>query len=193
MRQVLTAAMAALALSASAASAQDYASASQANSWSLSGEEKARFEGRVVDVLCELSGDCPENCGGGERQLGVLRKDDGALILAVKNGQPVFSGAVADLLPYCGAEVEVDGLFAAFDGAPAKLYQIQLIRRVGEAKFAKTNLFTKKWAERFPEAAKQKGDWFRKDPRVVSRIEKRGYLGLGLETDADFIKEEFGQ
>ena len=43
-------------------------------------------------------------------QLGIVREGDGALVLVSKNGQPAFNGAVTDLLPYCGKEVEVDGL-----------------------------------------------------------------------------------
>ena len=33
-----------------------------------------------------------------------------------------------------------------------------------------------------------KGPWFRKDPRVKAEIAKDGYLGLGLETDKEFVK-----
>ena len=36
-----------------------------AEEWGIEFEEKARFEAKVVDILCELSGDCPDNCGGG--------------------------------------------------------------------------------------------------------------------------------
>ena len=34
-----------------------------AEEWGLPEEEVARFEAKVVDVLCELSGDCPAGCG----------------------------------------------------------------------------------------------------------------------------------
>ena len=30
-----------------------------AEEWGIDGEKKARFEAKVVDVLCELTGDCP--------------------------------------------------------------------------------------------------------------------------------------
>lgn len=191
MKRTLMTLAAALAVALPAA-AQDYSANSQAKNWGLTGEEKARFEGKVVDVLCELSGDCPANCGDGARQLGVVRSADNALLIANKNGQPIFSGAVVDLLPYCNAEVEVDGLLVG-EMEPKRLYQIQLIKRVGEAEFAKTNLFSKDWNEKNPELAKVKGPWFRKDPQINALIERDGYLGLGLETDAEFIKEEFGE
>ncbi|MCP4249804.1 MAG: hypothetical protein GY778_22405, partial [bacterium] len=77
-----------------------------ADEWGIEYEEKARFEARVVDILCELSGDCPAGCGGGKRQLGLL-KDDGVLILPAKN-QDIFAGAAHDLLPYCGKRIVVD-------------------------------------------------------------------------------------
>ena len=173
------------------AMAQDFSEGSEAKPWNLNGEEKARFTAKVVDVLCELTGDCADNCGDGRRQLGLVRDADGALMIVMKNGQPVFSGAVADLLPYCNQAVEVDGLLVG-EGLPAKLYQVQRIR-AADGEWAKTNRFTKDWNKAYPEQAKLKGPWFRKDPRVTSRIEAEGYLGLGLEIDAAFIEEEFGE
>lgn len=169
-----------------------FSKGSIAKSWNLLGQENAMFTGRVVDILCELSGDCPDNCGDGARQLGLVRDADGVLVLVNKNSQAAFNGAVTDLLPYCGKHVEVDGLLTGLpDYTAAKFYQVQFIREVGAEKFSKTNLWTKEWAKRFPEASKIKGPWFRKDPRVSSRIEANGYLGLGQEADAAFIKENF--
>lgn len=185
------AAVLAMALAAPAA-AQDFSEGSAAKSWGLLGEEMARFEATVVDVLCELGGDCPADCGGGARQLGLLRSADGVLVMPMKNGQPVFSGAVADLLPYCGETVEVDGLLVGEpEATPAKFFQVQTIRRPGEAEARPANRFTEAWAEANPEAAAQGGEWFRVDPDVRARIEAEGYLGLGPETDAAFIAEWF--
>ncbi len=180
---------------ATAASAADegaFAEGSIAKSWNLLGQEKAMFKGRVVDILCELSGDCADNCGGGDRQLGIVRDADDVLVLVNKNSQAAFNGAVTDLLPYCGKHVEVDGLLAGLpDYTPAKFYQVQFIREVGDAEFVKTKLWTKEWAKRYPEEKKIKGPWFRKDPRITSRIEANGYLGLGAEADQAFAKENF--
>ena len=39
--------------------------AQAAKEWGIDGEEVAQFEAKAVDVLCELTGDCPTNCGDG--------------------------------------------------------------------------------------------------------------------------------
>ena len=49
--------------------AQDFSAGSEAESWNLYAEQPARFEAKVVDALCELTGDCPADCGAGKRQL----------------------------------------------------------------------------------------------------------------------------
>lgn len=54
-----------------------------ADSWGLPGEEEVRFDAKVIDVLCVLSGDCPPDCGAGKRLLGLL-KEDGELVLPIK-------------------------------------------------------------------------------------------------------------
>ncbi len=171
--------------------AQEFAEGSQAGSWGLLGEEKARFTGKVVDILCELGGDCADNCGGGARQLAIVRQKDNALVPVLKNGQPLFNGAIPDLLPYCGQIVEVDGLLVGDELAKgAKFYQIQLIRREGDSDWQKTELWTKKWAEDHPDLAGE-GEWFRKDPAIAKQIKADGYLGLGKEADEKYIKENF--
>lgn len=185
------AAWAALALFAAPVLAADFSAGSQAKEWGLLGEEKAVFDARVVDVLCELTGDCPANCGDGKRQLGLVRVADGALVLPLKNGQAAFSGAATDLAPYCGRTVGVDGVLVGDeDYTPIKYYMVQLIRPEGSSDWVKANQWTKEWAKRNPEA-KGKGPWFRRDPRVKAMIEADGYLGLGLETDKAFIEYLF--
>ncbi len=186
------AALAILLLTPEAFAQGAFSERSQAEEWGLSGEEKARFEARVVDVLCELTGDCPADCGGGRRQLGLLRAADGALVFATKNGQPLFTGAALDLAPYCGKEVEVDGLLVGDDPAnPAKVFQLQRIRALGDAEFEQADCWTEIWDREHPDLAAQDGPWFRKDPRVNERIARDGWLGLGLETDAAFLKGYF--
>lgn len=180
----------AAALLAAPAFADDFSEGSQAKEWGLVGEEKAMFSGTVVDILCELSGDCPDDCGAGARQLGIVREADGALVPVLKNSQPAFNGAITDLLPYCGKRVDVDGvLIGDADQTASKLYMVQLIREAGANAWSKTNLWTRKWAEDNPDAAGEKGPWFRKDPRVKERIEEDGYLGLGKAADEAFIAE----
>jgi len=194
-RFALAAVMALIAASSAAWAEEDegpYSKGSQAKNWNLLGQEKALFEAKVVDILCELTGDCPDNCGDGRRQLGLLRADDGKLLLANKNIQPAFTGANLDLLPYCNQEVEVDGLLVGLeDYTPAKMYQVQLIRKKGESEWSKTARWTKEWNKANPELAEVKAPWFRKDPRIKALIERDGYLGLGLEKDEEFKKYFF--
>lgn len=194
-RTIATALLALAALAAPAAApAQDFSQGSEAKSWNLFGEEKARFEARVVDAVCALSGDCPEDCGAGLRQMALIRSADGVMMLVNKNGQPAFSGATVDLAPYCGETVEVDGLMvgdpAITPGLGAKLYQVQRIRLAGAAEWADANRFTADWAEKHPEAAGE-GPWFRRDPQILEEIGRTGYLGLGPEVDAAFIADWF--
>ena len=172
------------------AAAQDFSANSEAKSWNLYAEVPARFEAKVVDIMCELTGDCPANCGAGKRQLGLVRSADNVMVLAMKNGQAAFSGAAVDLAPYCQQTVEVDGLL--IDDPDLNISNVYLVQRVKpeNGEWAKTNQFTKKWAEANPDAG-GKGPWFRRDPRINAIIARDGYLGLGLETDEAFIKEYF--
>lgn len=174
------------------AAAQDFSRGSEAQEWPLSAEQtKARFTAKVVDILCELTGDCAENCGESRRQLGLLREADGVLVLPAKNVQPIFTGAVVDLAPYCGQTVEVDGVMLAAEGLTGPYYLVQKIRGEGEEKLQPTNRFSKVWIENNQDVLKKPGRWFNKDPRITSRIEKEGRLGLGLEADEAFAKEWF--
>jgi len=183
--------VAALALFAAPALAADFSEGSQAKEWGLLGEEKAVFDAEVVDLLCELTGDCPANCGDGRRQLGLVRTSDGALVMPLKNGQAAFSGAATDLAPYCGQIVGVDGvLIGDEDQTATKYYMVQFIRPEGADSWVKANQWTKEWAKRNPDA-KGKGPWFRRDPRIRAMIDADGYLGLGLETDKTFIEYLF--
>ena len=173
----------------------EFAEGSKAKSWDLQGQENALFEGKVVDALCALTGDCPADCGAGERQMGIIRSSDGHFILANKNGQPAFPGAPVDLAPYCGQIVEVDGLLV---GDPeitpglgnAKLFQVQTIRVAGADKAVKTNHWTKDWKKRNPDVG-GKGGWFKRDPNVAAEIEANGRLGLGAEADKLYIEDNF--
>ncbi|MBD3664307.1 hypothetical protein [Sulfitobacter aestuariivivens] len=175
----------ALALLAAPLAAQDFSENSEARSWNLYAEEPALFEAKVVDAMCELTGDCPSNCGDGDRQLALLRAADGVLVMALKNNQPAFTGAVVDLLPYCGQDITVDGLMINDEDFPINnVYLVQRIK-AGSADWTKASQWTKVWAANNPDA-KGKGQWFRRDPRIQALIAKEGYLGLGLEIDKAF-------
>jgi len=178
-----------IALLATPAVAQDddfpFAEGSEAKTWNLYAEQPARFEATVVDIICEVAGDCTDNCGGGSRQLGLVRSVDGVLVFPNKNSQPAFTGATVELLPYCGQEVEVDGLLLEDDYVGAtNIYLVQTIRALGEDEWVKANRWTKVWAENNPDAA-GKGPWFRRDPRVLAEIAEEGYFGLGLDQDEE--------
>lgn len=180
----------ALALIAAPLAAQDFSENSNAKTWNLYAEVPATFEAKVVDVMCELTGDCPANCGDGDRQLALLRSADDTMVMVLKNNQPAFTGAVVDLLPYCGQNIAVDGLMIEDEDFPVRnVYLVQRIK-AGETDWTKASQFTKVWAKENPDA-KGKGPWFRRDPRVKERIEAEGYLGLGLEVDAAFIEYLF--
>lgn len=175
-----------LALVAAPLAAQDFSKGSEARTWNLYAEVPATFDAKVVDIMCELSGDCPADCGGGERQLGLKRTADDVLVSVLKNGQPAFSGAVVDLLPYCNQDVTVDGLTIEDTDFPIKnIYLVQRVR-TAEADWARANQFTKVWAVKNP-GASGKGPWFRRDPRVLDEIARDGYLGLGLAIDKPFL------
>lgn len=179
-----------LAMAACPLAAQDFSEGSEARSWNLYAEVPARFEAKVVDILCELSGDCPANCGDGKRQLGLLRAADDVLVFPNKNSQPAFTGAALELLPFCGQTIEVDGLMITDEDLNVdNVYLVQRIK-AGDADWIKANTWTKKWAKANPQAA-GKGPWFRRDPRVNAITAEEGYLGLGADADAAYAEENF--
>ena len=179
-----------LARVASPLAAQDFSEGSEARSWNLYAEVPAKFDAQVVDVLCTLTGDCPDDCGAGKRQLGLVRSVDDVLILPMKNSQPAFTGAAVELAPFCGQTVTVDGLMLDDpDLGATNVYLVQTIK-AADADKIKANKWTKNWAKEHPEA-KGKGPWFRRDPRIKEIIATEGYLGLGLDEDATFIAENF--
>lgn len=180
-----------LAALASPAMAQDFSDGSEAKTWNLYAEAPARFEAKVVDILCELTGDCVDECGGGTRQLGLLRKADDVLVFPNKNAQAAFTGAAVELAPFCGMNVEVDGLLIDDPDLAVKyVYLVQKIRTNGDSEWTAANRWTKEWAKANPEA-KGKGPWFRRDPRVIAEIAAHGYTGTGAEAEKPFIKEWF--
>ncbi len=182
-------ALLALAFSASTVFAADFSKGSKAKDFGLNEAVQSTFSAKVVDLLCEVAGDCADNCGDGSRQLGLVRDADNKLIAVLKNGQFSFNGAAEDLLPYCNQKVEVDGIMV---GDPeehnTQFYMVQFIKAEGAAEFNKANKWTKAWAARNPEA-KGKGPWFKRDPRVIKQVEATGHFGLGKEADIKYAKE----
>ena len=160
--------------------------AEAAQSWGLPEEEIVRFEAKVVDILCELTGDCPAECGGGRRQLGLL-DDEGKLHLAIKNAT-AFSGTTVELIGFCGKRVVADGLYTTNRGY--RVFALQFVKEAPDGKWRGANRFLKKWAadNGLPEDSPKAKQWFRNDPTVQGLIEKDGVLGLGSETDKAYFK-----
>ena len=179
-----------LAFCAGLLSAQDFSQGSEAKTWNLYAEVPARFEALVVDILCELTGGCAAECGGGTRQLGLVRSADGVMVLPMKNSQPAFTGAVTELAPFCNQVIEVDGLMIEDEDFPVRNIYLMQRLKAGDGDWIKANTWTKKWAERHPEA-QGKGPWFRRDPRVNAITATEGYLGLGLTEDEKYAEENF--
>lgn len=157
-----------------------------AQEWGLPNEEAVRFDATVVDVLCELTGDCPDNCGNGTRQLGLL-DDQGVLVIAMKNFTP-FTGASWELKDFCGQKVTADGLFTTNRGY--RIFALQFVRKAPDGKWQRANRFTAQWAEKNGVApdSKQAKQWFRNDPEVKRLIEENGVFGLGAEADKAYFE-----
>lgn len=145
-----------------------------ADGWGIDKEKVVQLEVTVVDIACTLGKDCPEQCGAGKRQLGVLTAE-GRLYPAVK-GATLFAGAIADLLPYCGRKVQVDGLL--IENPAMQLFFVQNLRETPDQKWQPAEAFERQWT-----AANGKADeWFRADPVVKRTIAEDGVLGIkGLE------------
>ncbi len=152
-----------------------------AEEWGLPEEKVVRFEAKVVDILCELSGDCPAHCGAGKRQLGLLR-GDGTLVFAIKNAG-AFTGAVDDLAPYCGKDVVADGLLINNRGV--NFFALQFVRLAPDGPWSCANKFVQQWGKAQGVKVKKCGfsEWFRKDPTVKAIIARDGKLGLGPDND----------
>ena len=157
-----------------------------AQKWGLPNEEAVRFDATVVDVLCQLTGDCPDNCGNGTRQLGLL-DDQGVLVIAMKNFTP-FTGASWELEDFCGKKVTADGLFTTNRGY--RIFAIQFVREAPDGKWRRANRFTGQWAEKNGVApdGKEAKQWFRNDPEVKRLIQEHGVLGLGTEADKAYFE-----
>jgi len=152
-------------------------------SWPITGAEQAALSGDVVDVLCELSGNCVEDCGAGSRQLGI-KTDDNGLVLVGKN-LTNYTGAVDELIGYCGRSVEINGLFTEHQGV--RFFQVQNMREPG-GQWIKATQFNQAWAERSGKGVGLAGKWHRNDDRVDAVIAKDGRLGLGVEADKDYFQ-----
>lgn len=143
-----------------------------ASEWGIDNEKKARVEAKVVDLLCEVTGNCVANCGAGKRQLGLLF-DDGKLVPVVKNQEP-FAGATNDLVKFCGKRIVADGLMISSPKMP--MFALQFKRLAPDGKWSRANQFGKDWSK--ANGGKKPGQWFRHDPTIKKHIKEHGVFGI---------------
>ena len=149
-----------------------------ASEWGIEGEAKTRAEVKVVDLLCEVTGQCAENCGDGRRQLGLLF-DDGRLVPVLKNFD-IFAGGTDDLLKYCGQKITADGLMITNE--KMNMFAIQFTKPGGDGKWGRSNQWGKNWSAR--NGGKKANQWFRTDKLVLDLIAEEGVFGIpGLEPE----------
>ncbi|VAV92570.1 hypothetical protein MNBD_ALPHA08-99 [hydrothermal vent metagenome] len=153
-------------------------SVNAATEWGIEYEKTTRTEAKVVDLLCEITGNCVPECGAGKRQLGLLF-DDGKLVPAVKNFEP-FAGATNDLIKYCNKRIVADGLMISNPKMP--MFVIQFSRLAPDGKWSRANQFGKDWSK--ANGGKPSNQWFREDPRIKALIKERGVFGIpGLKPE----------
>jgi len=155
----------------------------EVESWGITAQEESAFNGKVVDVMCELTGNCATNCGEGSRQLAIETQDQGTVLVA-KN-VTLYSGAAEELWAFCGQDVEVNGLFT--ENQNVRFFQIQNVRILG-GQWQRANRFHQAWAARSGESGSKARRWYKNDARVDEILERDGRLGLGPAADAEYFK-----
>jgi len=158
-------------------------------SWPVTNAEKSQFSGEVVDVLCELGGNCANECGQGTRQLAIKTQDkslgqNSGVVLVAKNLNN-YSGAADELWQLCGQQVELNGLFTEHRGV--RFFQVQNIREAG-GQWQKATKYLDAWVERSGKSPQQAKNWQEHDERVSGVLERDGRLGLGTKADQDYFK-----
>ena len=150
-----------------------------AEGWGFPGEQVERFEAKVVDILCELTGDCPAECGGGARQLGLLTKE-GEIVLPAKN-TVIFAGVAGELAEFCGQQITADGLFTTNRGH--RIFALQFLRPAPDGQWRRANRWLGQWARENGVAvdSDEAEAWYVNDPEVKRLIAEQGKLGLGPE------------
>lgn len=141
-----------------------------ADGWGIENEKIVEIEAKVVDVACELTKNCPAECGGGKRQLGLLT-GDGKLRIAAK-GATNFAGAAVDLLPHCGKTVFADGLL--IENPAMTIFMVQNLRLSKDEKLQPATAFDTQWSKANGKAE----EWFRADPAVKKIIAADGVFGI---------------
>jgi hypothetical protein len=151
-------------------------SARGADSLGVSNEQLLVTKGKVVDLACELTHECPPDCGAGKRPLG-LKTDGGKLYVAAKSNT-IFAGLSHDLVAYCGMEIIADGLTTSNYGTT--LLMIQRFKPNGAADWVLTDKFATDWAKQQNAApdGKETEEWYRHDADVLRAVDRHGKTGL---------------
>jgi len=154
-------------------------------SWPITAAEKNQFSGKVVDVQCELSGNCTADCGAGKRQLAIktTNKKLGTVLIAKNLNN--YTGAADELSQFCGQQIDINGLFTEHRGV--RFFQVQNIREAG-GQWQKATKYLDAWVERSGKSPQQAKDWHEHDERVSGIIKRDGRLGLGTKADQDYFK-----
>lgn len=145
---------------------------SAAEGWGIQNEKVTRADAKVVDLLCEVTGNCAENCGGGKRQLGLLF-DDGRLVPVVKNFD-IFAGATADLIQFCGQRITADGLLIESETMP--LFALQFKKPLPDGDWSRANWWGKEWSK--ANGGQPSNNWYIVDPLVLSTLKADGVFGI---------------
>lgn len=153
------------------------AAASAAEKLGILEEQVLTTKARVVDLACELTKSCPPDCGGGKRQLGLITPD-GKLLVAAKS-YAIFMGATADLLPFCGKEIWVDGLTTSQFNTT--VYMVQRLKAKETDEWQDADKTLRNWAAAHhvaPDSKEASEEWFRHDETVDKAVATRGKLGV---------------
>jgi len=153
------------------------------DNWPVTNAEKNGFVGTVVDLQCELTGNCADNCGEGKRQLAIKTEEFGT-VFAVKNLNN-YSGAVEEVWPFCAETVEVNGLFTEHKGV--KFFQVQNVREPG-GNWLKATRYLEVWSKQTGKPLSVAGRWYNHDNRVQEILDRDGLLGLGVEADKEYFQ-----
>jgi len=147
-----------------------------ADSLGVHNEQIVTLKGKVVDLACEVTGNCASDCGSGKRPLGLLT-EDGKLYVAAKSNT-IFAGLLKDIVTQCGKTIIADGLTTS--DHDATLLMIQRYKTSDNGNWVETDGFAADWSKRHstPIDSKMTEEWYRNDWVVKGAVARRGKLGV---------------
>jgi hypothetical protein len=150
-----------------------------AKSWEGTAEEIPRFETKVMDINCELTGHCSSNCSDAKREL-ELPTPDKKLALTSKRSS-ANRGAAHDPANSCKKQFIADEFYREHRGV--RFLVAQTIHEAPYSKWRGANRYLKKRSAG-PGIDESKADsWFRHNPDVKHSTESDHLLGLGKKQD----------